>query len=503
MMRTLSKTKLLAYRQCPKRLWLEIHRPELRQDSATTQAGFDAGHEVGRVARRLYDPAGKGQLIDVMAEGFDAAFARSRELLGSSRPIFEAGFAAGGAQAFADVMLPAKRGGKRAWRMIEVKSSTSLKDYQRDDAVIQAFVARNAGVPLASVVLAHIDSKWVYPGSEDYQGLLKENDLTEEAFGRESEVVEWIANAHAIARKRAEPKMGTGNHCSKPYECGFLAHCQSREPQSDYPAAWLPRIQSRKLKALIDEEGVADLRQVPDALLNDRQLRVKHSTLTGKAYFDAEQAAAELAAHKLPAYFLDFETILFAVPVWKGTRPYQQIPFQFSVHMLSRSGKLSHVSFLDLSGNDPAKALAEALIAALGERGPVFVYNEKFEKARINELAERFPRMRCALLAINERIVDLMKVAEAHFYHPSQQGSWSIKKVLPAAVPDPRLRYDSLAGVQDGGMAMSAYIQATSPAASRSDKERIEKELLEYCWLDTYGMVRLWQFFSGRNDLAI
>lgn len=502
-MRTLSKTRLLAYRQCPKRLWLEIHCPELRQDSATTQAGFDAGHEVGRVARRLYDPAGKGQLIDVMAEGFDAALARSRELLGSSRPIFEAGFAAGGAQAFADVMLPAKRGGKRAWRMIEVKSSTSLKDYYRDDAAIQAFVARNAGVPLASVVLAHIDSKWVYPGSEDYQGLLKENDLTDEAIGREPEVIEWIANAHAIARKRAEPKMGTGNHCSKPYECGFLAHCQSREPQPDFPAVWLPRIQSGKLKALIETEGVADLRQIPDALLNERQMRVKRSTLTGMAYFDAEQAAAELSAHKLPACFLDFETILFAVPVWKGTRPYQQIPFQFSVHTLSRGGRLGHASFLDLSGNDPAKALTEALIAALGERGPVFVYNERFEKGRISELAERFPRMRRALLAINERIVDLMKVAEAYYYHPSQQGSWSIKKVLPAAVPDPGLRYDSLAGVQDGGMAMNAYLRAVSSEASPSEKERIEKELLEYCWLDTYGMVRLWQFFSGRNDLTI
>lgn len=502
-MHTLSKTKLLAFRQCPKRLWLEIHNPTLRQDSATTQAGFDAGHEVGKVAQRLYDPTGKGHLIDFVAEGFAAAQARSRELLASSHPIFEAGFEAGGAQAFADVMLPAKRGGKRAWRMIEVKSSTSLKDYHRDDAAIQAFVARKAGVSLASIALAHINSKWVYPGSENYRGLLKENDLTEEAFGRESEVVEWIANAHAIARKRTEPKRGTGRHCTTPYECGFLAYCQSREPQPDYPARWLPRIQAKKLKALIEEEGVADLHQVPDFLLNDHQLRVKHSTLSGKAYFDAEQAAAGLAAHKLPVYFLDFETILFAVPVWKGTRPYQQIPFQFSVHTLSRSGKLGHVSFLDLSGNDPSKALAEALIATLGERAPVFVYNDKFEKGRINELGERFPRMRRNLLAINERIVDLMKIAEAHYYHPSQQGSWSIKKVLPAAVPDPRLRYDSLSGVQDGGMAMNAYLQAISPAATRSDKARIERGLLEYCWLDTYGMVRLWQFFSGRSDLII
>lgn len=502
-MRPLSKTKLLAYRQCPKRLWLEIHRPELRQDSAGTQANFDAGHEVGRIARQLYDPHGKGQLIDLQADGFDAALARSRELLTASRPVFEAGFAAGGALAFADVMLPAKRGGKRAWRMIEVKSSASLKDYHRDDAAIQSFVARKAGISLASIVLAHVDSNWVYPGGGEYQGLLKENDLTEEACSRDSEVMEWIADAQATACKRAEPEIGTGRHCGNPYACGFLPYCQGLEPQARYPAGWLPRIQSKGLKALIEEEGVTDLRDVPDSLLNDRQLRVKRCTLSNKAFFDAAQAAIDLAVHKLPAYFLDFETIMFAAPIWKGTRPYQQIPFQFSVHVLSRSGKLSHQSFLDLSGNDPSKALAEALIAALGERGPVFVYNEKFEKGRIGELGERFPRMRRALMAINERIVDLMKVAEAHYYHPSQQGSWSIKKVLPAAVPDPKLRYDSLSGVQDGGMAMSAYLQATSPAATGPDRARIEKELLEYCWLDTYGMVRLWQFFSGRSDLKV
>ncbi|MDP1612792.1 MAG: hypothetical protein Q8M11_17195 [Sulfuritalea sp.] len=131
-MRPLSKSKLLAFRQCPKRLWLEIHRAELRQDSAATQASFSVGHQVGDVARQLYDAKGKGQLIDPEDEGLDAAFARSMELLGSSQPIFEAGFSAGGAHAFADVMLPVHKGGKRTWRMVEVKSSTSIKDDQRN-----------------------------------------------------------------------------------------------------------------------------------------------------------------------------------------------------------------------------------------------------------------------------------------------------------------------------------------------------------------------------------
>lgn len=209
-MRTLSKSKLLAFRQCPKRLWLEIHCPEERADSAATQASFDIGHQVGDIARRLYDAKGKGALIDPQAEGFDAAFARSMRLLDSSQPIFEAGFKAGGALAFADVMLPVRKGGKRAWRMVEVKSSTSVKDYHRDDAAVQAFIAKAAGVPLVSITLAHIDSQWVYPGNDDYQGLLVENELTDEAFNRGEEVQGWISEAQSIIRKRTAPKIGTG-----------------------------------------------------------------------------------------------------------------------------------------------------------------------------------------------------------------------------------------------------------------------------------------------------
>lgn len=500
-MRTLSKSKLLAARQCPKRLWLEIHRPELRLDSEAAQASFAVGHQVGDIAQKLYDPKGKGQLIEPKTEGFTAAFARTTQLLASSQPIFEASFTAAGASVMADVMLPIRKSGERAWRMIEVKSSTSVKDYHRDDAAIQAFVARSSGVPLASIALVHIDSKWVYPGGNDYQGLLLEEDLTEEAFGREAEVKAWIADAQAIARKRIEPAICTGAQCNDPYECGFLSYCKMQEPQAEYPIQWLPGAPSKALKLLIEDDGVTDLRHVPDELLNERQQRVKAHTLSGMAYFDGPKAAIDLAGHKLPACFLDFETIQFAVPIWKGTRPYQQIPFQFSLHRLGRTGKLQQQSFLDISGNDPSRAFADALIAACGERGPVFVYNAGFETARIKELAVRFPRLKRSLLAINERVVDLLPVARERYYHPSQQGSWSIKKVLPAVAPD--LSYDKLEGVQDGGLAMNAYLEAIARQTTATRKAQIEKQLLAYCALDTYAMVRLWQFFSGRTDMGI
>lgn len=498
-MRNFSKSKLLALRQCARRLWLEVHRPQLRADSDATQASFQIGHEVGDIARRIYDPEGRGALIDVQNEGFDRAFERTNELLATGQPIFEAGFSASGALAFADVMLPLHSEGQQVWRMVEVKSSTSLKDYYRDDVAVQAFVARSAGVALHSIGLAHIDNTWVYGGDGDYRGLLREVDLTQEAFSRTEEVRDWIEKAQLIVASADEPVVETGLHCDAPYACGFHDHCSRDDPKAQCPTHWLPYFgaKARELASL----GVIELCDVPDSLLSVKQLRVKTHTLANSVYFDGVGAAADLAAFGLPAYFLDFESIQFAVPIWKGTRPYQQNTFQFSLHTLNAAGQLDHTEFLDLSGDDPSEPFARALIAACGESGPVYVYSAAFETSRISELSERYPHWSAALLAINDRVVDLLPIARERYYHPSQQGSWSIKKVLPAVVPE--LRYGDLEGVQDGGMAMQAYVEAIHPDTLTQRKDQIAEQLRDYCRLDTYAMVRLWQVFSGRTELKL
>jgi Domain of unknown function(DUF2779) len=498
-MRTFSKSKLLALRQCSKRLWLEIYRPELREDSASTQASFQVGHQVGDIARQIYDPQGMGAVIDVQSEGFDRAFERSGELLQAAQPIFEAGFSAEGALAFADVMLPEEQDGRRVWRMVEVKSSTSVKDYHRDDVAVQAFVARSGGVALKSISLAHIDSSWTYPGRGDYRGLLKEDDLTAEAFSRTEEVKAWIAQAQSVEAMPSEPVIEIGAHCDAPFACSFYDYCSRDELKPDYPVYWLPYIGAKAEK--LAEQGVIDLRHVADDLLNARQQRVKTHILANTVFFDAAGAAADLAVHSLPAYFLDFETIQFAVPIWKGTRPYQQNTFQFSLHTLSASGQLNHTEFLDLSGADPSEPFAHTLIATCGEQGPVYVYNAGLETARISELATRYPHLSNPLLAINARVVDLLPIARERYYHPSQQGSWSIKKVLPAVLPE--LHYDDLDGVQDGGLAMEAFMEAIHPDTHAERKIEIEHQLLAYCKLDTYALVRLWQVFAGRTDLKL
>lgn len=499
-MRNLSKSRLLSFRQCPKRLWLELHKPDVQKDTAATEASFRTGLEVGVAARKIYDPDNKGVLVDAQAEGFGEAIARSRRLLETRVTVFEAGVSAEGALAFADIMLPVGRKGRPGWRMVEVKSSTSVKDYHHDDAAIQAFVFRAAGIPLESIAIARIDSAWVYPGKDHYQGLLIEEDLTEKAMCRAGEVKEWLAEAHSVATKRDEPRIGTGTHCNKPFGCGFAAYCQGQEPRPRHATTVLPQLRGQA-RTYIDENAIIELREVPDSLLNPLQLRVKKHTLSGKLFFDTKGAATELARHKLPALFLDFETINRAVPIWKGTRPYQQVPFQFSLHRLGRTGKLEHEAFLDLSGGDPSKALAPRLVDVCGTAEPVFVYNMAFEKKRLQELAARFPPMKKALNGIIDRLVDLLPIARKHFYHPDQEGSWSIKAVLPTVAPD--LDYAMLEHVKDGGLAQEAFVEATHPGTGASRKAELEKALHEYCKLDTYAMVRLWQVFAGRKDLRL
>jgi hypothetical protein len=494
----LSKSKLIAFRQCPKRLWLEIHQADLRDDSAS-EAVFMTGNQVGDVARRIYDPEETGVTVDIATLGHSAALALSAELLREGRgPVFEAGVSVGGALAYADVMLPERSDGTLRWNMIEVKSSTKLKDYHLDDIAVQSYLAVTSGVPLAAVIVAHVDKRFIYPGDGDYRGLLKENDLTQEALSRSDEVRQWIADAQAVAALPEEPVVATGPQCGSPFACGFCEYC-NRDlvvgPTPEYPLSSIPNFHWRKHE-LMEELGIEDLRDVPDEYLSDRQAFVKEHTVAGTVFFDAAGAAADLAPHGFPAYFLDFETIRLAVPIWKGTRPYRQIPFQFSLHILAEDGTLQHTCFLDLSGNDPSREFALSLIAQCGEHGPVFVYNATFENGVMGKLAAQYPDLAPALEAIIERVVDLLPVARNRYYHPSQHGKWSIKNVLPAAVPE--LSYDQLEGVQDGMAAGAAFLEAIAPATTPERKREIEGQLIEYCKLDTLAMVRLWGVFAGK-----
>ena len=404
-------------------MWLETHHPELKADSAATEAAYKMGNQVGEVAKQIYAPDGNATEIDAQRDGYPVALAQSDELLATpDRVLFEPGLKCESLIAFADVMLPRDQNGKAGWDMVEVKSSTSVKDYHREDVAVQTLIAQRAGVKLHSVALACVDNSWVYLGGGNYQGLLKETDLTEESLSLQDEVAEWVAEALRVADLPDEPDIATGPHCTDPFECGFCTYCNRDIPQPQYPLSWLPRLHKKKREQM-EAEGVSELIDVPDSNLNALQQRVKHCTLNNEVFHDREGAIAALPLDSDSSLFLDFETAMLAVPIWAGTRPYQQVPFQYSLHRLESDSSITHLSFLDLSGNNPSQALAEALIKDCGTEGPIYVYNAGFERGVIRRLAEEFPEFSVALLAIADRLVDLLPVTRNHYYHPDQKGS--------------------------------------------------------------------------------
>ncbi|EQD42800.1 hypothetical protein B2A_10176, partial [mine drainage metagenome] len=212
------------------------------------------------------------------------------------------------------MLLPVRRAGQRRWRLIEVKAASEVKDVHREDVAIQCYTARQAGVDLAGAALAHVDTVWVYPGGGDYDGLLQEVDLTREVRQQIAAVEDWIDQARRVVAQPRMPEIETGPQCHTPYECGFLSFCQSQETQPEHPTTLIPGKRRAALVALMEQRHDLALQEVPDALLSDRQRRVKHCTLRNEVAHDLRGARADLQ-HALPHYYLDFETVQFAVPI--------------------------------------------------------------------------------------------------------------------------------------------------------------------------------------------
>ena len=427
-MRNLSISKLKAYRQCPKRLWLELHKPELRDDSGS-QASFARGDEVVRVAQQIFDPEGVGINVDPHLIGWDASSEQTQVALRTGdRTVFEALLQIPGAMALADVMRPDPNFSELRWEMIEVKASTRVKDYHRDDVAIQTYIADESGVPLSKSMLAHIDNNFVYAGDGDYSGLLHLEDLTEEARARHEEVGTWIEEAQAIAAMATEPVVKTGEHCNRPFACDFCGYCKGGDAEED-PFAVLPRLKSNQ-REQFKLEGVTRMEDVPADQLTEIQARVLDAHLTGQPFWDPATAANLLRQNSLPAYFLKLPVVTFPVPIWKGTRPYEFVSFQFSLHKLEASGDVRHMEFLDISGEDPRRAMAEKLIQDCGDSGSIYAYTATVEASIIKKLEKQFPDFAQSLESIRQRIVGLLPIVKQCYYHPSQQGSWSLKAVM-------------------------------------------------------------------------
>ncbi|UCE89675.1 MAG: DUF2779 domain-containing protein [Pseudomonadota bacterium] len=471
--RYLGKTGIQAGLQCPRHLHQLVHNPTRAKREETL--AMRTGTRVGEQARKAF----AGGVCVARDGGADAALAQTQRLLDDPGvdAIFEAAFAADGIIVYVDVLRRAARG----WELIEVKASTGVKDTHIDDVAIQLSVAGRAGLNVERAYLMHINGGYIHEGDGEYPGLFVLEEITAKARAHVAFIDTQIAALQEILAG-AEPEVHPGPQCKQPYPCEFRDWCDAQD--GGYPVALLPNA-AAVVGALL-QQGLYDLREVPAELLeSDRHLWVRNVTVTGRAEL-RPGAAHTLEMLAYPRYYLDFECIQFAIPAWRGTSPYQQLPFQWSCHIEREGQALEHHEFLDTCGQDPRREFAERLLAACGERGPIVVYNQSFEKRIIRELADSFADLRVPLLALPERVFDLLPVVRAHYYHPHMKGSWSIKNVLECLVPE--LSYRHLAGVRDGTQAQAAYLDIVFGDLSVHERQTLTENLRRYCKRDTFAM---------------
>ena len=475
--------------QCEKRLWLEVHQPDAKIVSDNTQWLFDSGNAVNDVARALHQG---GHLIELVDWNFADAIEETKRRLNDApqAPLFEGTFVHDGVLIMADILQRDEDG----YRLIEVKSSSSVKDPYYADCAVQAWVLEGAGLTIHKVELAHINTSFVYRGAGNYHGLLHYENLTDAIAEHKREVPNHVSRFKKVLAGE-QPNIEIGDHCHDPYDCPFIDHCSGPCAEAvEYPVTILPNDRKKLVAKKLEAEGIDDIRDIPpERLSNATHEWVRAVTVRGKAELNP-RAKKYINGQPYPRYYFDFETIGFAVPIWKGTRPYQQIPFQWSCHMEEQSGELRHAEFLDTTGEAPMRAVTESLLQAVGDSGPIFVYGA-FEKGRLNDLAGYCMDLADDIEKVIERLVNLLPLARLNYYHPDMMGSWSLKDVLPTVAP--HLDYSDLGEVRDGMAAGVAFRQITHPETDAQHAKSLTHDLLEYCKRDTEGLVALVRFLAS------
>ena len=484
----LSKSKITAFEQCPKRLWLQTHKPEVGELDPGAEMRFASGHLVGEAACSLCTG---GIMIDAEPD-MQAALDRTAELIVASgeQPLFEATFAHDGVLVRVDIMEPDGQGG---WHVAEVKSSTSRKEYHIADLATQLWVMREAGVQVSSAAIRHLNNQFILAAEGDYRGLFADTPSLDEAKPIAAKRAKVIAEIREMLAG-AEPDLGMGDHCTDPFPCDYQAYCSRDIVPLRYPVASLPRI-SKQVVAKYMDAGIFELTDVPPgSFSNAVHAKIHAAIVASEPFHDCEGARQAVSGWAFPRSYLDFETIAFALPRWLGTKPWEQVPFQFSLHVEAEDGELAHHEFLSLDGNDPRRACAEALVVTVPKDGSVIAYNASFERSCLIRLGERFPDLEDDLRDIADRLVDLLPVARNYWYHPDQCGSWSIKAVLPS-IPSAS-SYDELE-VSDGAAAQMAYFEATNLETCETRRKEIELSLKIYCAKDTFAMIEVLRHLVG------
>ena len=480
----LSKTRAMAGLQCHKQLWWRVHdpgSPELVVDPVL-QAVFDRGHQVGALARERVPG---GVLIDLPYDAYEARLAATRRAIEQGAPaVFEAAFREDGVFVSVDILerdLGARAPG--GFGIVEAKATTSVKEQHVPDVAIQAHVARRAGLAVRRMEIMHLNRACTFP---DLRDLFVRVDVTALAEARLRTLPRELDAQRAMLAGPL-PSVPTGPHCSHPYECPFTERCRPALPP--HHLSTLYRIRQRALDAL-DEQGYRTIFDLPpDANLAATQDRQRRAVQSGRVVVEGGLARA-LGACVRPMAFLDFETLGLAVPVWNGCHPYDPLPVQFSAHLEDAAGGLAHHAWLAEGPDDSRAALGERLLAACEPARTIAAYHAPFERACILHLAAAVPPLRGRLEALATRLVDLLPIVRDHVYHPDFGGSFALKSVLPALVPE--CRYDDLA-IGDGALASAALERLLFRGALMGTAERAElrDQLSRYCALDSFGLVKL------------
>lgn len=488
----LSKTRLMRGYQCLKNIYLTIHSKELEPPvTPSLQAIFDQGNLVGKEARKKYP---NGVLVDNPAWDFFGSLKSTRELLkNETETIFEAAFEYKGCFARSDIITYSKA--TKRWSVFEVKSTTKVKDEHLDDVGLQAWIMANAGLPIEKIYIMHLNTECRYP---DLNNLFVEVDVTEELRKRYSAISPRLTEIFKTIRHETAPLVDIGPHCTSPNECSFISHCWNERNIPEISIFNLPGFRDKKWS--LYSGGIVALDDSKLTDLTPAHQRIVDVFKTKKRFIDREGIKAALAGWKFPLIFLDFETINPAIPSYNGTGPYQQVPFQFSVHIWpSADADLIHKEYLHTDESDPRPKLIPALLDACKGDGNIVAYYSKFETQRISEMASCFQDHKSALEALLDRFVDPLPIIRGFVYDNAFKGSFSLKAVAPSILGEEQ-SYEGML-IADGSAAQRAFEEIISSSTSPERRQELIVASIEYCKKDTLMMVDLVKWLMRESNI--
>ncbi|MDF1878112.1 DUF2779 domain-containing protein [Sulfurimonas sp. SAG-AH-194-C20] len=482
---SLSKSQYIRGLQCHKSLWLYKNRYGLR-DTPDSQAksNFNIGYQVGDLAKELF-PDG----VEIVFDGsdFKGMIAKTKELIANgAEVIYEAAFSDNGIFAMADILVK----NAKAWDIYEVKASTHTKEYHKNDTAVQWYALSNT-ITLNRAYVVHINNKYVRNGELDVKALLSIDDITDIVLQKQESIPLELLEMEEML-EGAVPNIDIGKHCSDPYGCDFSSHCWSHLPKED-SVFDISYAMGKQWKLYY--QGILSINDVPNNfhLGKNARTQIRHHK-SQEIKIDKKKIQEFLETIEYPINFFDFETFQNAIPRFDNQRPYSQMPFQYSLHILHEDGTLEHKEFLGDENSDPRRPLSEQMLKEITPTGSIIAFNQSFEITQIKNLALVCSDISDELLALNERFIDLAHPFQyKHYYHPKFNGKYSIKIVLPTLFPDDdELDYKKLGSIQNGGDAMDTFANLHL-LKDKSLLVGIKKDLLAYCRLDTLAMVRIWE----------